>query len=133
MSETRQFLAEGRCDASGLLVSAAEPLAGLQLACGGDIPGAVAIPALRELVAKAQEFRLKLARLIHANDGRDAIAAWIEVEPLGDETCARRVCSWQVGNLPPEDPAAIAANRAAIDRNLAELTARLDPQQNLLS
>lgn len=133
MSETRLYLAEGRCDAAGRLLSAGEPLASLQLACGGELPGDIAIPALRELVCKAQHFQLKLARLIHAQDGRDAIAAWIEVEPLGDETCAVRVCSWQVGTLPPEDPAEIAANRAAIDRDLAELTARLDPQQNLLS
>ena len=133
MVSTSPCLAEGRCDASGRLVSAGEPLAGLQLACGGEIPGDIAIPALRDLVAKAQEFGLKLARAIRATDGNDTVTAWIEVDPLGDDTCALRVNSWQVGALPPEDPTTIADHRAAIDRSLAELTARLDAQQGVQS
>lgn len=133
VSAASHSLGEGRCDASGRLATAAEPLAGLQLACGGEIPGEIAIPALRELVGKARTFGLKLARSIRANDGRDTITAWIEVEPLPDESCAIRISSWQIGALPPEDPAEIAAHRAAIDRSLAELTARLDARQCLLS
>ena len=58
-----QVLATGQCDASGQLISAGEPLAGLQLACGGTLPGAIAIPALHELVEKALTLRLKLARI----------------------------------------------------------------------
>ncbi|MCC6925592.1 HAMP domain-containing sensor histidine kinase [Novosphingobium sp.] len=127
------YLAEGRCDSSGRLTSAGEPLSGLQLACGGEIPGDVAIPALRELIGKSREFGLKLARSIKANDGRDTITAWIEVEPLEDHSCALRVTSWQIGSLPPEDATTISAHRAAIDRDLAELTARLDSQQCVLS
>ncbi|MFO1256330.1 MAG: HAMP domain-containing sensor histidine kinase [Sphingomonadaceae bacterium] len=133
MNAPSPYLAEGRCDASGRLLDAGEPLAGLQLACGGEIPGDLAIPALRELVAKANAFGLKLARLIRANNGHDTISAWIEVDPQGTGGCAIRVNSWQVGALPPEDPAQIAAHHAAIDRSLAELTARLDAQQCLLS
>lgn len=133
MVSPSQFLAEGRCDASGKLISAGEPLVGLQFACGGDVPGEIAIPALRELVFKACEFGLKLARSVRATDGNDTITAWIEVEPLDDGTCVLRVNSWQVGALPPEDPATIAGHRAEIDRSLAELTARLDDQQCVLS
>ena len=105
MNAPSPYLAEGRCDASGRLLDAGEPLAGLQLACGGEIPGDLAIPALRELVAKANAFGLKLARLIRANNGHDTISAWIEVDPQGTGGCAIRVNSWQVGALPPEDPA----------------------------
>ena len=126
-------LAEGRSDAADRLVSAAEPLAGLQLACGGEIPGTIAVPTLRELVAKARAFGLKLGRTIRANDGRDTVTAWVEVEPLSEGGCAIRVNSWQTQPLPPEDPQAINAHRAAIERTLAELTAQLDAQQCLLS
>jgi len=133
MTAFSQFLSEGRCDASGRLLGASEPLASLQLACGGEIPGEIAIPALRELVGKSREFGLRLARSIRASDGHDTITAWIEVEPQADGASAIRVNSWQVGTLPPEDPATIAQHRAAIDRTLAELTARLDAQQCLLS
>ena len=47
-------LARASCDGAGRLISADEPLAGLQLRVGGTIPGALAIPALAELVARAQ-------------------------------------------------------------------------------
>jgi signal transduction histidine kinase len=133
MSEAGPALAIGLCDAAGQLVSAQEPLAGLQLACGGTLPGAIAIPALYELVEKARNFSLKLARVIKAHDGREMITAWIEVEPAADGGCAIRVTSWQGGPLAPEDPVAISSHHAAIDRTLAELTAQLDVNQSLRS
>ena len=133
MSNDPTFLAEGRSDAQGRLVSASEPLAGLQYDCGGEIPGAIAIPALCELEAKARNFGLKLARAVQASNGRESIAAWIEIEPKADEGCVIRVRSWQVKALPIEDPSQTAEHRAAIDRTLAELTARLDARQRLLT
>ncbi len=134
MREAEQVLAIGRCDSDGQLVSAGEPLASLQLACGGTIPGTIAIPALHELVAKAQAFGLKLARVIRAHDGHEIITAWVEVgsAQIGDG-CTIRVTSWQGSPLAPENPAAITEHRAAIDRTLAELTAQLDPLQALRS
>ena len=130
---TATALATARSDARGALICASEPLAGLQLACGGSLPGEIAIPALAELVSKARGFGLKLSRAIRAHDGREAITAWVEVEPDDQEGCVIRVTSWHSGALPAEDPATIADHRAAIDRTLAELTALLDPQQCLLS
>ena len=126
-------LATAHSDAGGMLLSASEPLAGLQRACGGSLPGAIAIPALAELVAKAGTYGLKLARMIRANDGREAITAWVEVDPAGRDGCAIRVTSWHSGVLPAEDPAQTAEHRMAIDRTLAELTAQLDAQQRVLS
>jgi Histidine kinase-, DNA gyrase B-, and HSP90-like ATPase/His Kinase A (phospho-acceptor) domain len=123
---------EGRSDAANRLTAATEPLAGLQRACGGAIPGDIAIPALRELVAKARRFGLKLARSIKATDGRDTILAWVEVSPE-DTGCAIRIVSWATSPLAPEDPREVAAHRAAIERTLAELTATLDAQQSLLT
>ena len=133
MSEASPVLAIGNSDACGQLVSAQEPLAGLQLACGGALPGAIAIPALHDLVEKSCGFGLKLARAIRAHDGREMITAWVEVEPAAEGGCTIRVTSWQCGPLVSEDPAAISGHRAAIDRTLAELTAQLDAGQALRS
>ena len=132
MSEAAPALAIAHCDADGLLVSAQEPIAALQLACGGTLPGVIAIPALNELVGKARAFGLKLARVIRAHDGQEQISAWVEVEP-GESGCTIRVTSWQGGAAAQEDPATISEHRAAIDRSLAELTAQLDAQQAVRS
>lgn len=120
-------------DAHDCLVAADEPLAGLQVRCGGELPGTIAMPALLELVRKARSYGLKLARTIRANDGTELITAWVEVEPEGDGGCAIAVHSWQSAPLPPEDTAASDAHRAAIDRAVAELTVRLDSAQRVLT
>ncbi len=132
MLEAGPDLAIARTDVADQLIYAGEPLAGLQAACGGKLPGAIAIPALHDLVAKARSYGLKLARSIRAHDGREMITAWLEVTPDGDG-CRIAVTSWQSGPLEPEDPAAISGHRAAIDRTLAELTAQLDADQALRS
>jgi hypothetical protein len=126
-------LARASCDAAGRLLSAEEPIASLQLRCGGELPGTIAIPALLELTTKARTFNLKLARVIRAGDGDEAVTAWVEVEPFADGTAAIAVTGWQARPAPPEDPGAIAGHRAAIDRALAELTAQLDAQQCLIA
>lgn len=132
MHSTATSLAQARSDGEDQMVSADELLSGLQLRCGGEIPGIIAIPALLELVRKARSYKLKLARTIQATDGRDSVSAWVEVDP-DDTGCDIVVRSWQAIPLPPEDPAEVAEHRSAIDRTLAELTARLDAQQNVLT
>lgn len=126
-------LAHGRSDQQGRLVDASERLSELQRDCGGEVPGIIAIPGLHELEAKARQFGLKLARTMRASNGRDAISAWVEIEPDGDGGTAMRFASWQAAPLPAEDTALVAEHRAAIDRTLAELVARLDHRQCLLS
>ncbi|WP_088310836.1 sensor histidine kinase [Novosphingobium sp. B 225] len=126
-------LARAEIDAADRMVSAEEPLSGLQLRCGGEIPGVIATPALLDLVRKARSYGLKLGRAMRASDGQDAITAWLEIEPQADGACQVTLRSWQAAPLPPEDVAAIGERRAAIDRTLAELTARLDAAQLLLS
>jgi signal transduction histidine kinase len=126
-----------RCDAEGLLVEASEPVARLQAACGGTIPGVLAIPALAELLAQARAFGLKLARPVQAQDGADEIRAWAEIEPHAEGGADRgwRIVfrHWQASPLPPEEPGLEARLRAEIDRALAELTARLDAGQGVLT
>jgi signal transduction histidine kinase len=132
-------LAHALSDGEDRLLSADEPLAGLQLRCGGDLPGTIAIPALLDVVRKSRRFGLKLARPILAQDGSEAITAWVEVEPCGDEAgeagaaCAITLRNWRSVPLPAEDPDAGQARRTEIERTVAELEARLDAQQRLLT
>ncbi len=128
------ILASAHCDDADCLTRADEPLAGLQRRCGGEIPGTVAIPALLEVVRKARDYGLKLARTIKATDGQDTITTWVEVTP-GEpgQGCQIVLRSWQAVPLPPEDLQDAAERRAAIDRAVAELVARLDAQQSVLA
>jgi len=129
------ILARARSDGDDRLITADEPLASLQLRCGGEIPGTIAIPTLLETVRKARRYGLKLARPISANDGHEHISAWIEVEPDLDHAagCSIVLRNWQTTPLPPENLAETAQYRAAIDRTVAELTARLDATQKILA
>lgn len=122
-------------DAEDRLLSADEPLAALQFRCGGELPGTIAVPALLETVRKARRYRLRLGRTINAQDGAHAVTAWVEVEPRrdGEAGCDIVLRNWRNTPLPADDPAEIAALHAAIDREIAELTARLDAGQRLLA
>ncbi|MEC7400095.1 MAG: HAMP domain-containing sensor histidine kinase, partial [Pseudomonadota bacterium] len=87
---------------------------------------------------KAQRFGLRLARQFRAVAGRDRITAWIEIEPLNgpdgsSQGCELGLVSWHSEELPPEDELEAARRRAELSRNLADLTARLDPSQRVLS
>ena len=135
MNASLAVLARATSDADDRLIAAGEPLAGLQRRCGGELPGLIAIPALLEIVRKARLYGLKLARCLAAQDGAEEISAWVEVAPRedGEEGCDILLRNWQATPLAAEDAAVLYARRAAIDRALAELTARLDAGQRLLS
>lgn len=125
-------IAHGASDAGDRLLSADEPLASLQLRCGGELPGVIAVPELLEIVTRARRSNVRVSRVVNAQDGADAISAWVEVQPEGTG-CAIRVRSWQTGPLPSEDGAAAERRRAVIDRHLAELSAYLDAGQRILT
>jgi signal transduction histidine kinase len=128
------FFATARTDARDWLVEADEPLAGLQLRSGGELPGIVATPALLELVRKARRYGLKLARAIHAQDDRERVTAWVEIEPeVGGDGCTIGLANWHATPLPPGDQAAVEDRRAAIEHHLAELSVRLGPNQEVIS
>ncbi|MDP9056515.1 MAG: HAMP domain-containing histidine kinase [Pseudomonadota bacterium] len=134
-------LARAVTDGEDRLLSADGPLASLQLRCGGTIPGAIAIPPLAELVRKARRMGLRMARSMAAQDGRDAIRAWVEIEPRtdgkrtggGEPGCTITVRHWHAVPLAHEDPAVGRRRRTAVDRTQADLTARLDARQCLLA
>jgi hypothetical protein len=125
------YIARARTDREDRLIEADEPLAGLQLRAGGEIPGAIASPALLELVRKSRRLGLKLGQPIRARDENELVTAWVEVSP-GAAGCRIGLSHWQAVALPVDESAA-AEQRGAIDRHLAELTARLDRKQNLLT
>lgn len=134
MNAQGSILAHAASDAEDRLLSADEPLAGLQLRCGGDLPGTIAVPELLELVRRARRYRFRLARAVSAQDGAEAVTAWVEVEPRGEgDGCDIRVCSWRAAPMPAEDPALAEQRRAETDRHLAELSAQLDAAQRILA
>ena len=128
------FLARARTDGRDWLIEADEPLAGLQLRSGGELPGIIATPALLELVSKARRYRLKLARAIHAQDDRERIAAWVEIEPeASGEGCKIAFANWRAAPLEADGQASAEECRAEIERHVAELSARLGPNQEVIS
>lgn len=133
MPESLSGVATGRTDAEDRLVSADEPLHSLQLRCGGDVPGVLAIPALLDLVRKCRRFGMKLVRPITANDGAHAITALAEVEPASEGGCTLRLRHWQSKALPAEDQVALGGRVARIERQSAEFEALLDADQRVLS
>ena len=128
------FIARARTDAENRLFEAQEPLATLQLRCGGELPGVIAIPELRDLVAKVHESGLKLARAISAFDGTEEITAWVEITPTDRDEggCFIGIANWQTRPLPNETEIADILRRRAIDQAACELSARLDAHQNIL-
>jgi len=134
MTGTIPLTARARTDARDWLIEAEEPLAGLQLRSGGELPGVIASPALLELVRKARVYGLRLARAIRAQDLSEEVTAWVEVTPdeLG-EGCTIGFSNWHSEPLPDAGGAEAEARRAAIARQLAELSARLGARQELLS
>ncbi|MEW9853985.1 sensor histidine kinase [Novosphingobium sp. M1R2S20] len=134
MDERGPLLARARSDAEDHLLSADEPLAGLQRSCGGAVPGVIAVPELLELVTRARRSRSTLAKAINAQDGADTISAWVDVEPQPDGAgCEIVLRSWRTAPLPAEDAYAAFERRATIEREVAELVAWLDAEQRILA
>lgn len=128
-------LARGLSDAEDRLISADEPLAGLQTRCGGELPGTIAVPSLLEAARKSRVYSLRLARAISAQDAAELVTAWVEVAPRpdGEPGCEIVVRNWRAVPLPAEEGVAIDARRAEIDRELAELVVQLDGDQRVLA
>ena len=137
LHETDSFAAaRGITDHHDRLISADTPLALLQERCGGSLPGVLAIPELLEQVQHARTMGLKTARAFSAFDGEDIISGFVRINPRKAEAgggCELLVESWQ------RSPAAFGGNHApaqfsdAIDRASAEITARLDARQQVLT
>ena len=128
------IVARGRCEGSDVLAVADEALAALQRACGGAVPGQLAIPALLELTRKAWHYRMKLARVFQAQDGENAVSAWVEIVP-DDDGLALALSNWRVTPLATAAVAEAAGDtdEAAMLAQVADLHARLDARQAVLA
>jgi len=120
-------------DQHGRLIAADHPFLELQLRCGGEVPGAIAVPALQEAERTVRESGLRLSRPIVANDGTDTVTTWVEIAPLGSgEGCRIELRSWQAKPLAVEEEQAAICRQVATIRSLAEFTAHLDASQNVV-
>lgn len=135
MSGNDPLLVRATSDGADRLVAADDLLARLQMRCGGEFPGTIAVPALLEAVRSSREFGLRLARPIMAQDGSNTVRAWVEIQPRGEdnEGCDIVARHWQVSPLSAEDTVDVESRRADIDRGLAEFFARLDAGQRVLA
>ncbi|MEQ8772079.1 MAG: histidine kinase dimerization/phospho-acceptor domain-containing protein, partial [Erythrobacter sp.] len=126
--------ARGLTDAQDRLVTADEPLAELQLACGGDLPGVLAVPELLVLVRQARSMDLRIAREFAAHDGDDRITGFARVHPRGGEDgegCELLVENWQRQPNALAGASEFAEQLDAIDRASAEASGRLDAAQRV--
>ncbi|WP_137679328.1 sensor histidine kinase [Aurantiacibacter suaedae] len=119
-----------RTDGADRLIAAQEPLAGLHARCGGELPGEIVAPALREVVHMAREYGLRLARRLRMSDDREVFSMWVEVEPDG-EGCHVAISNWRSEGRPPAS-VNCDEHRIAMARHMAGLSARLGPKQDLL-
>lgn len=132
MARKPPFQAHARTDAADRLVEADEPLAGLQRRNGGEVPGIIVTPALLEMVRKARIYGLKLGQAIEARDEDELVTAWVEVVPE-DEGCSVGISNWQSEPAPVPARATERDRKLMLVRQLAELTARVGPWQELLT
>lgn len=132
-----QYLARGRIDRGGRLVEAGEPLASLQLACGGELGGPLAIPELRAIAGKAAGLGLRLSRPFAALGEHERISGWVDAMPLHEDDgggCELGIASWRAEPAPGgEDEAQLTRVRRELNRALPEFSARLDPRQAVLT
>jgi anti-sigma regulatory factor (Ser/Thr protein kinase) len=134
MSATSPFTTHARTDGRDWLVEADEPLAGLQLRNGGELPGIIVAPALLELVRKVRLSGHRQSAAIRAQDDEELITAWVEVEP--DDVgggCHLAVSNWMSDTARPQSSRIERERQVALARQFAELTARLDSKQCLLA
>lgn len=128
------YVARARLDATGRLLEIGQPLAGLQIACGGTIDGPLAVPELREIVAKAVTYGLKLSRSFTAIGDEERATGWVEAVPLDDGGCELGIVSWHSEPIVlGDEDLQIARVRRELNRALPEFTALLDAGQNVLN
>lgn len=116
------------------LLTAEEPLAELHHACGGDLPGTLAIPELLDLVRQARRMGLRIAREFKAFDGEEIVSGFARIHPLSEEEgggCEVLVENWHRAPGQQSTPREYADRLDAADRAAAEITARLDARQHV--
>ena len=126
--------ARGLTDRDDRLVNADEPLAELQIACGGKVPGMLAVPELLELVRQARGMGLRIAREFGAHDGEDLVTGFVRIHPRPEGEgagCEMLVENWQRHPHALSAAGEYAEQLDAADRATAGASGRLDGQQRV--
>ncbi|MEO1488589.1 MAG: HAMP domain-containing sensor histidine kinase [Pseudomonadota bacterium] len=126
--------ARGLTDDRDRLLTADDALAELHEACGGTLPGILAVPELLDLVQQGRRLGLRIAREFSAFDGDDFVSGFVRVHPLAEAHgggCELLVENWQRAPAPETNTREIAERLDEIDRTAAEVTGRLDPRQRI--
>lgn len=135
MNQQQSILsARGLTDEGDRLLTADEPLSELHEACGGKMPGTLAIPELLELVQQARRMGLKIAREFSAFDGDEMVSGFARISPQSEQDgggCELVVENWHRAPAPQTSPREHAERLDAVDRAAAEVTARLDARQQV--
>ena len=128
------ILARACVDGAGLLVEIDEPLASLQLACGGTLDGALAVPELRAIADKTSAMGLRLSRSFAAVGGGEQVTGWVGAAPRSEGGCVLEIASWHAEpiELSAEDEQLVRVRRE-LNRVLPEFSARLGPDQSVLT
>lgn len=116
-----------RTDGADRLISADEPLAGLQLRSGSAIPGAIAVPALLALVRRVRRTGQAASRTILSVDDGHPFTALALVTPHGEGTTIE-LSQWQRG----EEAATDLPAPEALLHHVAEAEILLDDAQRVL-
>lgn len=126
----------GITDGNDNLIEADELLAQLQLRCGGSVPGLIAVPELLELVRNARQKELRLAREFTAYDGNENISGFVRISPErgdGQAGCEVAIEHWRQEEPAGDAEADLARRLDAVDKMVADLSARLDPDLQVLN
>lgn len=121
-------LIRARTDGEDRLIAADEPLAGLQARSGGELPGAIAVPALLALVRRVRRTGQAAARSILSVDEGHSIRAWALVSPQGEGTTIELSQWHRAGEAASEAPVP-----EALLRHLAEAEILLDDAQRVIA
>ena len=135
MAKGEKYIAvRGLTGAADQLIEADDPLAQLQMRCGGELPGIIAVPELLEMVRQSRLKGLRLAREFHAFDGDENVSGFVRISPIGpDEGCELMIENWRQDERVDEDEQALSDRLDKIDRMVADLTATLDAELRILT
>ena len=111
----------GLCDGADRLIEADAALGGLQLRCGGELPGLVAVPSLLTLIRRVRVSGVAQLRGVGAVDDGKLIAFFAHVVPEGEGT-RLSLSHWRLAGDEPAGPGpddAVLYHTAAIHAVLA--------------
>ncbi|EAQ30267.1 two-component signal transduction histidine kinase [Erythrobacter sp. NAP1] len=126
--------ARGLTDAQDRLLTADEPLAELHEACGGTLPGTLAIPELLALVRRSRGMGLRIAKEFSAFDGEEIVSGFARIQPIDDDElggCEVIVENWHRAVQSETSSHDDAQRIDEVDRATAEVRARLDARQQV--